>query len=185
MRKLTFHIAARRSRREQARKLAEDLQKMGHAISSGWLQVQDGRREAFKEMAGAVMDGAAIDLKEKLAAFREQQAAEAIDDVHRSDVVVLFTDDGEHNFRLVQVGYALATGKRIYIVGPNNNLICDHPKTIYIESATALIQDLHERAECNCPKQMAAHGVVPPEVVERAAELFRKHMGEFGAKANG
>jgi nucleoside 2-deoxyribosyltransferase len=95
---MTIYLAANYASWPQMQKYAAKLEKAGHSVTSEWItgaHQQDNHR-----------DYAEIDLR----------------DVDAADALILFTGDpagsrtrgGKH----VEFGYALAKGKRLFIVGP-------------------------------------------------------------------
>lgn len=111
---MRFYLAARPTRIEQLREAEHDLIKLGHESVSSWLH-----NENDTEVNG----GAALAYGSKLA---NDFARTDLADVARCDVLITFTEERgslqRGGGRFVEIGYALALGKRVVSVGSVENL---------------------------------------------------------------
>ena len=105
-------LSARYARRHELRRYREDLQARGIRVAARWI---DGEDEA--SLAGP----------DRADAFRLLEMV--LIDLAQANVVVSFTEDPEHQpeggsrgGRHVEFGMALEAGKRLYLVGPRENL---------------------------------------------------------------
>jgi nucleoside 2-deoxyribosyltransferase len=66
-----------------------------------------------------------------------------LDDIDRADALVLMTMPVGTMFssggRMVELGYAIGTGKRIFILGPRENIFCHLPRVIQCETVDDLL----------------------------------------------
>lgn len=174
MRRLKFHIAARWRRRGEALALAEELEKNGHGITSSWLQQTTGL-PSLEDMVARRVHGEGIDLNALADHQRIQLAEQAVGDVERCDALVLLTEPeggSRRNTRLIQAGYALGRGKRVYFMGKSGeNVINCHPAVIHVLDKDGLLKDLHSRGECNCQE---LHDEAMNNAKLRLAEMKRR-----------
>lgn len=119
---MRFYLAARFSRAEELRSYAKELEELGHEVTSRWLYSHK------KDEA----DGPYTD------AERRVFATEDVADVILADTLVAFTEDSKANTfragrggRHVELGIAIGLGKRVYVVGPRENVFC-HLATIEV-----------------------------------------------------
>jgi len=101
---MTIYIAASYDRRWQMLKVAATLERAGHEVTSRWIE---GGRGGDAPIVSAVED---------------------LIDLARAQCLVSFTEDATGKVagaacsgRHVELGVALATGKRLCIVGPREN----------------------------------------------------------------
>lgn len=108
---MKFYLAGRYSRRKELLGYAEQLKALGHEVTSRWL---DGKHEA----------------KDKTATPNEMArwAKEDLKDIRAAQALILFTESEltPRGGRLVEFGYAVGKGKRVYTVGPMENIFCAH-----------------------------------------------------------
>lgn len=115
----TIYLAASFRRIDEARLCAEDLYRQGHEITSRWL---NGSHQAHGAAAANAVEGAVeqIPLDEG-----RLFATDDVEDIKRADVLIGFSEPpystrsrGGHH---VELGMALALGKRVILVGPREN----------------------------------------------------------------
>lgn len=134
---MKIYLAARYSRRDQLRDVAEELRRIGHTITSRWLET----------------DWLCNDVGRSTAAppeYREQYALIDMEDVKVADVVVNFTeapDSGGRGGRHVEFGLAVAWGKRLIVVGHRENLFHHLPEVEFLASQWDLIRALGPTGE--------------------------------------
>jgi nucleoside 2-deoxyribosyltransferase len=113
------YLASRYSRRDEMLAYAADLRAIGHEVTSRWIL-------GLHETPPA---GTAPDSLEHWAWC----AQDDLDDIGRADVLVAFTEpEGAvagraRGGRHVELGYALALGKRVIVVGHVENVFCALP----------------------------------------------------------
>jgi hypothetical protein len=124
---MKIHLAARYDRRWEMLGVASTLERAGHEVTSRW-------------MAGRGDDPAFV------------PAVEDLLDLTRSDCLVSFTDEPTHHAarsaggaRHVEFGVALATGKRLCIVGPRENVFHHLLAVEAYATVDALVAGLRER----------------------------------------
>ena len=122
---MRIYIAARYDRRFEMLGVAADLMRAGHEVTSRWIE---GGRGADPELVAAIED---------------------IADLGRADCLVTFTERPERNVawaarggRHVEFGIALATGKRLCIVGLRENVFHHMPRVEIYATVPDLIDGL-------------------------------------------
>lgn len=116
-----IYLAARYSRRAELSEYAKSLRSYGYVVTSRWL---DGNHET----AG---DGTSV---EGTLAERRQFALEDWADVMSADVMLNFTETPRtgptRGGRHVEFGAALAEGKKVFVVGPIENVFHALPQVV-------------------------------------------------------
>ena len=101
---MKIYLAASTSKRGEMRYVRKVLTGFGHDVVSSWLD-----REFPADYLQRPTDQ------------WPQWATQDLDDVSAADVLVLFSGGGAGG-RHVEFGYALAQGKRVYVVGSRENI---------------------------------------------------------------
>ena len=103
---MRIYLAARNYRLDELRGYADDLRRMGHQVTSRWLQ---GRHQAPGSLDHPQWPGI---------------AQEDVDDLAAADALISFTEPGRGGGggRHVEFGLGLAWGKRMLLVGAAENL---------------------------------------------------------------
>ena len=122
---MRIYISARYGRRLEMRRVAAKLRKMGHEVTSTWV---DSTAKDGAELSDIGATAIAINEMNELAG---------------SSALVLFTerfpkrlpDSGGHD---VELGAAIGSRKLIYRVGPRENLFHKHPVVRCVPSKAAL-----------------------------------------------
>lgn len=108
--RLAFYLAGRYARRQELRAVAEELQELGHAVTSRWLFVDASLPDRLLPRGGRPAEIAEMDF----------------DDVKRADVCLAFTEPANgpqgRGGRHVELGIALALGQRVVVVGPREHI---------------------------------------------------------------
>ncbi len=119
---MRIYIAARYDRRFEMLGVAVDLMRAGHDVTSRWIE---GRRRGDADLFAAFED---------------------ISDLARADCLVTFTEQPERGVpwaarggRHVEFGLAVATGKRLCIVGPRENVFHHLPSVEVYATIDGLI----------------------------------------------
>jgi nucleoside 2-deoxyribosyltransferase len=127
---MKVYIAGRYSRRDSFRELRDELRRMGHEVTSRWLDTDWPVEERGSSAAPPE--------------YREKYATLDLEDVEAADMVVSFTEEprsGGRGGRHVEYGYALALRRmaftvyrgnppspvRIVVIGQRENLFHHHP----------------------------------------------------------
>lgn len=112
--KAKVYLAARYSRRAELLGYVTELARRGFHVTSRWLA---GDHQA----PDATEDAAAMNLKVKW-------AQEDLQDIEEADILIAFTEkprsDATRGGRHVELGYALAAGKAVVVIGPIENVFC-------------------------------------------------------------
>lgn len=105
------YVASRYSRRDEMRDVAEQLSERGFIVSSTWLQ------EDYP--LNMNLDGLTPEQHAEI-------ATQDLEDVISSDILIFFAEDQNNQpprgGRHVELGYALALGVNVYIVGQRENI---------------------------------------------------------------
>lgn len=125
---MKIYLAGMYARRLELSGHAGVLRGMGHAIVCRWLDGGDGEDDR--------------DPPHHLA---RQYAEDDFSDVDAADALVLFGEPAGESVpgasrggRFAELGYALAKGKRVYVVGHRENIFCHHPDVWFVESFAML-----------------------------------------------
>lgn len=119
----SFYLAGRFSRRHELGLYANELKLAGYQITSRWLH--------STVSTNALRDPAAL----------IRAAHQDLDDVKAADGLVLFTEaEGVYTSggRLVEFGVALGAGKRLFVVGPPENIFENGRMTMIFPTWEAL-----------------------------------------------
>lgn len=128
---MKIYIAARYGRRDEANSVAFHLRENGHEITSTWInQVED--EMGYTESEGTTMGMAIKDLDE----IRDADAIVALSEVD--------TNPWGRGGRHVEFGYAIGLEKRIYVVGPMENLFHYLPQVVVTDTIFDLIAFFEE-----------------------------------------
>ncbi len=110
------YLAARYSRRDELGGYAAELNEMGIQVTSRWLV-----------RSRQIPDDAVRDDVEA-----RRYAREDVADIEAADILVAFTEQPRTSLsrggRHVELGYALAAGKRVVVVGPLEHIFCWLPQ---------------------------------------------------------
>lgn len=127
------YLAARYSRWPQVRACRTELEALGHTVTSRWI---DGDHQ--------IDDGQTIDaqVSEKVRFARED-----ITDLVAAEVFIAFTEEpraplGTRGGRHIELGYALALGKRVIVVGWRENVFCWLPEVEFHDTWAAALDAL-------------------------------------------
>lgn len=127
-----IYLAARYSRRDELCGCRRDLVRSGYPVTSRWL---DKTHEMSREVWA---DERKRD--ELLASF----CREDLEDIDRCLLFVAFTEVPESGYsrggRHVELGYALASGKKVVLVGPRENVFCYDPRVEQFGSWTEFLR---------------------------------------------
>jgi nucleoside 2-deoxyribosyltransferase len=140
---LKVYLAAQYARRDEMCIVAKHLQEVGVEVTSRWLAEQ----ESLSSDMGDHSDD-----------FYKTTAAIDLEDIDRADVLVFMAESPlvgiKRGGRHVEFGYALAKGKRIFVIGFKENVFHYIPGVehfIGIEDVVHYI-DLISHVEENCIK---------------------------------
>jgi hypothetical protein len=130
---MKVYLCSRYSRRDELLSVRGELQRLGHTVTSRWLDTEWNETE----QEGQVYSSAAPP------EYREQYAVTDVEDVLAADCLVAFTEQprsGGRGGRHVEYGIALATGKRLIVVGPRENLFHHHPSVEHFASMWDMVR---------------------------------------------
>lgn len=112
---MKIYLAARYSRKDEMREYADRLQRADHHVTSRWVEVKHNVED--------------IDGDRELAS---RYASEDAEDLVAADAVVVFTEPPRKELtrggRHVEFGMALALQKRLFVVGPIENVFYALPQ---------------------------------------------------------
>jgi hypothetical protein len=127
---MRIYLAARFGRWPEMTYRARDLQAHGHVVTSRWHQ---GIAKPAHPRDRSLLSG---DLC--------RVAQEDLGDIGRADAVILFTEYGKHfaGGRHVEAGFALALNKRLFVVGPRENVFYHLPQVVQTNTWQELLKHL-------------------------------------------
>lgn len=128
---MKIYLASRYSRREELCAYREQIQSLGHEVTSRWLngshQISDSG-QPIGDQGEQLVEGDDGSSSEQAAALRQQFAMEDLRDVHRCDLLIAFTEpprsSASRGGRHVELGMALGLSRRVWIVGYRENIFC-------------------------------------------------------------
>lgn len=126
---MKIYLAARYSRRDSMRLLRDELVRMGHTVTSRWLETEWANRPDQSSAAPPE--------------YREKYAEIDMEDVKAADCVINFTEapgDSSLGGRHVEFGLAVAWGKRLVVVGHRENLFHHLPGVEFYESQWGMLR---------------------------------------------
>lgn len=128
---MRIYLAARYSRRLELCGYRERLTAAGHVVEAVWLngehQISD-RGSPIGDTGEALVEGDDGSTNVRAAALRSKFAQDDFRDVITCDMLIAFTEPPRSNAsrggRHVELGIALGLMKRVWIVGPRENIFC-------------------------------------------------------------
>lgn len=128
----SVYLAARYSRRNELREYAKRLNDKGVLVTSRWLN----ERKA--------LDTQMSDITPQ---FSRKTALIDLADINAADAIVFFAEDPligtPRGGRHVEFGYGLAKGKRLYVIGPKENVFHFIPGIKHYKSLEAFFEELN------------------------------------------
>ena len=136
---MRIYLAGRYSRRLELCGYREQLRRLGHTVQAVWL---DGEHQISNEglpigeqgeslVEGTLRPGERLspeDMSERAAALRSKFAGDDFRDVLMCELLIAFTEpprsSASRGGRHVELGIALGQMKRVWIVGPRENIFC-------------------------------------------------------------
>lgn len=128
---MRIYLAARYSRREELCVYRSVLEKMGHVVTSRWLngahQISD-RGTPIGDQGEKMVEGDDGNNSDEAARMRDRFAREDFADCMSCDLLIAFTEpprsSASRGGRHVELGIALGTMKRVFVVGHRENIFC-------------------------------------------------------------
>lgn len=112
---MKVYLAARYTRKDEMREYADRLQRANHHVTSRWVEVKHNVEDIDRERERA-----------------SRYASEDSEDLTAADAVVVFTEPPRKELtrggRHVEFGMALALQKRLFVVGPPENVFYALPQ---------------------------------------------------------
>lgn len=130
---MKVYLCSRYSRRDQMRSVREELQRQGHVVTSRWLDTNWEEKDRSGSSSAAPP------------AYRQEYAVKDLEDVAAADCLIAFTEEpgvSGRGGRHVELGFALALGKRVIVVGRRENLFCHHPCVEFFASQWEMVRSL-------------------------------------------
>jgi len=132
---MKVYLASRYSRNAELRGYRDELEAMGHEVTARWIDLHAGSTDYVSAEALAILEKSFT--PEQLSATPDLCSAYAIadwSDLDRADCVVSFTcGSGGKGGRHVEFGIAVASGKRVMVVGPRENVFHTLPEVEHFE----------------------------------------------------
>ena len=112
---MKIYISARFSRIDQGNAVKKELESNGHVVTSRWLK---GNHKVETE-----------DMEEKFDLMKTF-ADDDLEDIKAADAILCITEEprktNTRGGRHVEAGYAMALGKRLFVLGPVENAFYTH-----------------------------------------------------------
>lgn len=110
---------------EEARAVAKILKEAGHEITSRWLDEDFSKTSEY-----TFIDKVGI-------------ASDDVEDVHKSEALVLLPSPRRiPGGKFVEVGVAIGTDKRVFILGHRENMLLFHPLCTTFDSVEQLVKEI-------------------------------------------
>jgi hypothetical protein len=120
---MKVYLASRFTRKDEMATYAEDLNRLGHQVTSRWLGVEFDPGTPLSHPNWS------------------QLAQQDLDDIRRADALICFTEtSGGGAARHAEFGIGLGLGKRVYIVGSAEHLFHTLPQLKVYPDWDALIR---------------------------------------------
>jgi nucleoside 2-deoxyribosyltransferase len=125
---MKVYLAAAWHRREEIRKIAQDLRHLGVDVQARWLDEREGGRHYSAQ-------------------FLRSRAIIDVHDVRECDILIRFSDDLSQPFipaylatgsRMFEMGYAYAQGKPIIVVGGHQPVFDYLPNVVHLANTEEL-----------------------------------------------
>lgn len=129
---MRIYLAARYSRNEEMRKYRDDLAKLGHEVTSRWID----------QHGGLELTSCSPERLENRPADCARFAEVDILDLEMAGLLIVFTEIGPSDSKggkHVEFGIALALDKKIAIVGPRENVFYCLPRISKFDTFDELV----------------------------------------------
>ncbi len=141
---MRIYLAARFSEKNRMKHIREYLEGCGHQVTSNWLDE--------KEAPSITLDQVSDE-------FKIAMAIQGIEDIKSAQVVILFTIDPKEmsprGGRHFESGYAYGIAKRLWIVGPKENIFHSLPEVLQFDDIFAAADALDVLEKITCEEQFA------------------------------
>jgi len=138
---MKIYLAARYSRRMELCGYREQLQALGHTVTSRWLNGNhqiDTSGKPIGETGEALVEGDDGSQDARATQLRESFAREDMNDVAAADLLIAFTEPPRSNAsrggRHVELGIALGMGKDVTVIGHRENIFCWLPEVVFYDT---------------------------------------------------
>lgn len=133
---MRLYIAGRYSRRDEFREIAKLLRSRGFFITSGWLNENADLHHKLGDTIAGEQD---------VATFYLRTAIMDCEDIQAADAILFFAEDPHigtpRGGRHVEFGYALGTGKRLFVVGDEENIFHYLPNVKVFPTVECFIEE--------------------------------------------
>lgn len=131
---IKVYLAARYSRNAEMREVRDILASFGMEVTSRWIDLHP-------DIVGNHEESKGEDALNRAPKECAPLAMHDLDDLARSNWVINFTGQGgRRGGRHVEFGYALATGKRLFVVGPREHVFHTLPAVEHLPDTASLVQ---------------------------------------------
>ena len=141
---MKIYLASRYSRNAEMRGYRDELEAMGHEVTSRWINLHAGSTSYLSAAALTVLEKSFI--PEQLSATPDLCSAYAVadwQDLLRAECVISFTcGSGGKGGRHVEFGMGLAWKKRMMVVGPRENVFHTLPEVEHFETWVECVKAL-------------------------------------------
>lgn len=136
---MKIYLAARYSAHPQMREVRDDLAKLGHEVTSRWIDMHDGKHAT----------SFAVETLNEDPASCAKLGIHDVEDVQAADTVISFTagSAGSKGGRHVEFGLALGLSKRLLVVGPREHIFHTLPQVEHHDTWVAALSSLREEAD--------------------------------------
>ena len=129
---MKIYLAAMYSLKDTIKKYAKQLEEAGHEVTSGWLRERTDSQ---------------VDLYDVSERFSREHAIADLEDIDEADALVLFTvkpiQKTKRGGRHTEFGYALAKHKKLFVIGPRENIFHSLPEIECFMSFEEFLEELN------------------------------------------
>lgn len=135
---MRLYLAGRYSRRDEFREIATQLRANGFIVTSRWLKENADLHHKL---------GDPIDGHDDVATFYLKTAIIDCEDIQAADVILFFAEDPHvgtpRGGRHVEFGYALGIGKRLFVIGGEENIFHYLPNVRNFPNLECFLETVH------------------------------------------
>jgi nucleoside 2-deoxyribosyltransferase len=168
MNPIKVYMASRFKTHREVNKIADRLEAQGFSVISTWHRVE--AVPEYNSILPPPAKGPDRDARSMFVAQRD------MDEIREADILFLYTHDCDltPGGMWVEMGYAMALNKRVYVHGPRTNVFChcatlvefdDKGDIVIVEDSAKYFQVLSERNKLMQEHLQAKSGLTPATAV--------------------
>jgi len=148
---MRIYLAARYSRRDELCEHRRSIESLGHTVTSRWLnglhQISDAG-QPIGDSGESLVEDDDESTHVKAASLRSKFALDDFQDVMTCELLIAFTEpprsSASRGGRHVELGLALGTMKRVWVIGYRENIFCWMEDVVFFETIEDAINALNQ-----------------------------------------